>query len=90
MKVNGFIKEHDKNSTFSIPFKQYSITSLGGYEFEADLILKYLEEGAVVVSMLHWVNDFETNIPIGPHIIRTDGEWLWPDYITHYIKMGHH
>ena len=49
----------------------------------------YLLNGEILIPMLHWVNDLKDNRPFGPHIIRTDGIWLWPDYLVHYLEKGY-
>jgi hypothetical protein len=52
-------------------------------------IVNYLENGVLLIAFLHWVTDVENN-PIAPMIIYTDGKWLWPSYLVHYLKEGYH
>ena len=48
-------------------------------------ISKYLSNGKRVMSFMHMSID-ENGKEIGPYEIFTDGVWMWPSYIFHFIE----
>lgn len=80
----GFIKEHDK----SVPNAISYIDILKGNAVVDKNMISYLKSGETLLSMLHWTEDIETKKPILPHIIRTDGFGIWPDYLAYYLEKG--
>lgn len=84
MIIFGFIKEYDKSVENAI-----SYFDIRRDKYECDKrIISYLKSGTNMISMLHWIEDIDTKAPILPHIIRTDGFGIWPDYLSYYIEKG--
>lgn len=81
----GFIKEYDPTvlNANSISNLKQDCKNM----FNPKLI-SYLRSGKNLISMMHWVKDAYTNELIMPHIIRTDGFAIWPDYATYFINLG--
>lgn len=88
MKFVGILQEHETGlikigkslSDFSGPDK----TEVEHY----DKIISYLENGTIVIPFLHYVQDATGN-PIVPLIFYTDGKWIWPSYLIHYLSKGY-
>ena len=48
---------------------------------------------ALVFGWMHYVSDPQTGKLITPHEYYTDGEWVWPAYLPHYLgtrSLGAH
>jgi hypothetical protein len=82
MKTVGFLKEHDSHSEA----KDLNSFLANDYsnESQLDIIVTYLENGIPCLDLMEWLFDGDTSI--GPNSCRTDGIWIWPDYLSYYIK----
>ncbi|WP_315814231.1 hypothetical protein [Paraflavitalea speifideaquila] len=88
MKFVGILKEHESGlvkigqalSDFNAPNK----SKIENYE----AIVSYLENGTIVISFLHYVQDAMGN-SIVPLIFYTDGKWIWPSYLVHYLSKNY-
>ncbi|MBS1556779.1 MAG: hypothetical protein JSU09_17805 [Bacteroidetes bacterium] len=83
MKKIGFLKD-----TYG-RIKADEITHLTNEPLEKELLLKisrYLSNGKRVMSFMNMSIDDETGEMICPDQILTDGTWMWPSYIFHFIE----
>lgn len=89
MKFVGILKEHEAGKVKIGVSIDTVAPVVDMKDEEIDDIVRYLESGTIVFAFLHYVND-KQGIPICPLIFYTDGSWLWPSYITHYLKEGYY
>jgi hypothetical protein len=84
VRLVGFIKEHNDIED-SFPIKSYlSDDSLS--ESEVSSVINYLERGDIVLAWMGVFLDVETQDYIAPDCYYSDGEWVWPAYLSHYLK----
>lgn len=83
MKLVGFIKKHDDHD-FSKSLNDYL---LDGYETpNRNEILEFLKKGQLCLAWMEWIfDDDENDTSIGPNGYYTDGEWVWPNYLSYYL-----
>jgi hypothetical protein len=89
MKFIGILNQHESGLIkIGRSLGEFSISETNEIDNINDIII-YLESGTILVAFLHWVNDSD-NMPLCPMIIYTDGKWLYPSYLVHYLKRGYH
>ncbi|MFF4543189.1 hypothetical protein [Streptomyces sp. NPDC001435] len=56
-----------------------------------DTIVRYLEEGELLVATGSWVDDLVNpdNKRIRQYSILTDGVWVWPSSLAYYLDRYH-
>lgn len=52
-------------------------------------VLAHLGAGRVVLAAPGLVTDVVTGAPVGPLSLLTDGEWVWPSDLAHYVETRH-
>ncbi len=61
-------------------------------EDDEQLVIQYLESGKVSAVVMIIERDFADSPngkSLGEVILRTDGEWTWPESLCYYIKRYH-
>jgi len=84
MKLIGFIKEHN-NLPEALPLKDV----LGSTPNDLTIIssvIKYLNEGILVLSWMGYFMDLDNKTPVAPDSYFTDGEYVWPAYFSYYLE----
>jgi hypothetical protein len=85
----GFREEYDKLLSHSQYFCKTIDTefSLLAQE-EQDMVMQYLEKSDMILSKTLAL--FDGKNYIGPYMIFSDGEWIWPSYFLYNLtKRGH-
>lgn len=83
-KYLGFFKEHD-NIDVSISFIEKRSVAKNDTRYSNE-VLEYLENGNLICSWMGYCYDILDGEQINPHSYLTDGHWLWPSYLTHYLR----
>lgn len=83
MKLIGFILEHNPIS-IAKPFLYY--TERQRIQPEKLRIIEYLAKGYLIYAWMGYFFDLDTNAPIAPDSYYSDGLWVWPSYLTHYMQ----
>lgn len=82
IKMVGFCAEHTPSYGVTGRIVQegegISVESMGK-------VLKYLKKGKYVYGLHLWLEDDQGN-QIGGCEFLSDGEWVWPRYLLHYIE----
>jgi hypothetical protein len=88
MKMVGFLAKHEKKIlSTAIEYSNTDMTQNGiSVEFVNGL-LKYLAAGKYIFGMPLAIED-ENGKYISSYIVYGDGEWLWPAYLSYYLKSG--
>ena len=84
MHFVGFLKRHEPMICAT---EAYPIT-MGGGRFtmaERNAVIDFLDQGTAIIPFLHWVHDTDGQ-PLSPHIIYSDGQWIWPSYYKVYLQ----
>lgn len=57
-------------------------------KYNKDVLIQYLQSGAIVAvtSGLSFPSPFTGATPLGSIAMRTDGQWIWLDTISDFIK----
>ncbi|SDM08877.1 hypothetical protein SAMN04488074_116111 [Lentzea albidocapillata subsp. violacea] len=57
----------------------------------ASSAVRYLEQGQIFLASSGWEDDLldEWAGPIAQVALRTDGEWIWPNSLAHYVTKYH-
>ena len=86
LKFSGFIKEYGLEKIACKPFIDYKISRINF--FERNLILRYLRNGytisSIMMSPFSLIEGREKE-NIGGLRILTDGQYIWPSYISYYV-----
>ena len=53
---------------------------------ERQAVINYLESSDRVFSMT--LAQFDGEYYIGPYMLFSDGEWIWPSYFSYFISKG--
>ena len=64
-----------------------------GADDELALVARHQQQAVLVFGWMHYVHDAETGELVAPHGYYTDGEWVWPAYLLHYLgtrNLGEH
>jgi hypothetical protein len=93
MKYVGFLTQHDDcplaedlqalPSGAPSPAAREALAVVTGYQ----------QRAALVFGWMHYVSDPQSGELIAPHGYYTDGEWVWPAYLLHYLgtrSLGAH
>ncbi len=84
MILVGFIKEYDPIAE-AVALDELINNPLDiGNDIEK--IITYLSGGELICGLMGYFIDFKTNEPIAPMGYYTDGIWVWPSYITYYLR----
>ncbi|RFM27927.1 hypothetical protein [Deminuibacter soli] len=86
MKVLGIIKEHE-TSLVKKGISLNDLTILPASSAEIIKLCEYLSSGKVVAAFLHYIFDGEN--AIAPLAYYTDGEFIWPSYLSYYVNKGY-
>lgn len=88
MKFIGFIKEHhlpiirgSERVTPNLETKLYE-------KYVLSKILDFLEGGVSIAVEMHVIFSFLDNKGICGMSYMTDGYWIWPSYLAHYLEHG--
>ncbi len=86
MKIIGLLEEHDSDSfcTRTLNERLSGSTSIVSVK-EKQMLINYLNRGVPVMKLLSFLIDVDGE-HIGPHVLYTDGIWLWPGYYSFYIQ----
>ena len=63
-----------------------SISSVYVHQEEKDRLLKYLNDGERILSLTLAL--FEEGDYIGPYVLFTDGEWVWPSHFIYFLERN--
>ena len=80
----GFKKEYEKvliNSNYIYEKNNNSFSFVT--DEEMGMVIQFLEESDMIFSKTLAVFDGENYI--GPYMIFSDGEWIWPSYFLYYL-----
>ena len=84
MKFVGFISEHE-SSVIKVGDQLNELLRNKAVRCrDKERILHYLQNNTLLIAFLH--NIFDDSSSIGPYIIYTDGKWIWPNYLSYYLK----
>ncbi|ALW85257.1 hypothetical protein AUC43_09200 [Hymenobacter sedentarius] len=93
MKYVGFLQQHDPclvaEDLLALPGGSPS----PGAEEELAVVTCHQQRAVLVFGWMHYVSDAQTGEIIAPHVYYTDGEWVWPSYLLHYLgtrNLGAH
>lgn len=93
MKYVGFLKQHDDCSLAEdLQALPVGLPSPEGREALA-AVTRHQQRATLVFGWMHSVSDAQTGEFIAPHGYYTDGEWVWPAYLPHYLgtrNLGPH
>ena len=84
MILLGFIKEY--NPIAEAVALDELINNPLEIDNDIEKIITYLSGGELVLSLMTYFRDFKTNQLIAPMGYYTDGIWVWPSYITYYLR----
>ena len=85
LKSVGFYKELSRSDKYKESIFD-SINSVNS--FEKEKVCKYLEDGLVLVVVPETSEDVinpEKGVT-GTSSEKTDGTWLWPEYLSYYVR----
>ena len=93
MKYVGFLQQHD-----ACPVAEDLLALPSGPPSTEErerlaVVTRHQQRAAFVFGWMHYVSDAQTGEPIAPHGYYTDGEWVWPAYLLHYLgtrNLGAH
>ncbi len=93
MKYVGFLQQHDP-----CPVAEDLLALPGGPPSAEErerlaVVARHEQRAALVFGWMHYVSDAQTGELIAPHGYYTDGEWVWPAYLLHYLgtrNLGAH
>lgn len=93
MKYVGFLRQHDPCSIAEDLLALPSYPSSPAGREELAVVLRHQQRATFVLGWMHYVSDAQTGGLIAPHGYYTDGEWVWPAYLLHYLgtrNLGPH
>ncbi len=93
MKYVGFLRQHDPCSLAEDLLALPNCPSSPAGREELDVVVRHQQRAAFVFGWMHYVSDAQTGELIAPHGYYTDGEWVWPAYLLHYLgtrNLGAH
>lgn len=82
MKPLGFISEHTP-SKISKNFDEYTVNVSNPFKKE---IINYLRKGKLIAVSMHIIESLISDEVIGGVIYRSDGEWIWAEYLSYYLE----
>jgi hypothetical protein len=84
MKAVGFLHKHDPHISCS-----KELTNILSIHCNEDrnlkLVASYLKKGIPVIKYISELYDKDEEL-IGPNIVYTDGDWVWPGYYIFYLN----
>jgi len=83
MKTIGFLTLHDKTYNGSKDLKEL-IETPRAYS-KREVIIQYLESGYDFTGVPLMLHD-DDDEPMFGLAYLTDGEWIWPNYFSYYLK----
>jgi hypothetical protein len=83
MKLVGFRKEYDKRLWEKSRQHRYETIQLSSKK-DQTAILDYLNKAELVFTKT--LSIYDGNIFIGPYVIHSDGEWVWPKYLGYFVE----
>ena len=93
MKYVGFLKQHDACPVAEdLQTLPAGLPSLEAREALA-AVTRHQQRAEFVFGWMHYESDHQTGELIAPHGYYTDGEWVWPTYLLHYLgtrNLGAH
>ncbi len=87
MELIGFIKEHNKiegAKSYTDLVSNYS----NEHGIIVERVIDYLNKGKLLLSWMGYFFDLEDNSIIAPDSYYTDGVYIWPAYLPHYLKKN--
>jgi len=84
MKIVGFLDVHAPTCSCSISLEKM-LAEKGTRNYYDSTILEFLANGHPLIKLISPIYDIDGSL-IGPVIIYTDGEWIWPSYYIHYLR----
>jgi hypothetical protein len=85
MKYLGFIKEH--NNIIEAVFYNELIDGEDYLDQKSlEIVIQYLSNGVIVLGWMNYFVDLKTKDLIAPNSFYTDGEYIWPSYLSYYLK----
>jgi hypothetical protein len=93
MKYVGFLQQHDPCSLAEDLLALPSGPPSPAAREELAVVTRHQQRAALVFGWMHYVSDAQTGELIAPHGYYTDGEWVWPAYLFHYLdtrNLGAH
>lgn len=83
MELVGFINEHNPSfsKTYSDFRKQFNVES-------KQEILSYLKKGIPIATTTQLISSLinDNQTILGGIVYLTDGNWIWPNYLSHYVE----
>lgn len=86
MKYVGFLQQHDPCSIAEDLLALPSGLPSPEAREELAVVVSHQQRAAFVFGWMHYVSDAQTGELIAPHGYYTDGEWVWPAYLLHYLN----
>lgn len=84
-KTIGFIEKHDESMVLSEYMDNHMVFDASIInEVERKKIINYLTQGTVVHSTPLAL--FDENTYIAPHMLLSDGEWIWTSHFSYYLN----
>ena len=89
MKYVGFLQQHDPCSVAEDLLTLPSGPPSPAAGEELSLVVRHQQRATLVFGWMHHVSDAQTGELIAPHGYYTDGEWVLPAYLLHYLVTRH-
>ena len=93
MNYVGFLQQHDPCSVaedlLALPAGPPSTEAREALA----AVTRHQQRAKLVFGWMHYVSDPQTGELIAPHGYYTDGQWVWPAYLPHYLgtrNLGAH
>ena len=86
IKYVGFLQQHDPCSVAEDLLTLPSVPPSPAAGEELSVVARHQQRAALVFGWMHYVSDAQTGELIAPHGYYTDGAWVWPAYLLHYLS----
>lgn len=93
MKYVGFLQQHDPCSLAEDLRALPSDPPSPAAGEALAIVTRHQQQAVLVFGWMHYVSDAQTGKLIAPHGYYTDGAWVWPAYLLHYLgtrNLGAH
>jgi hypothetical protein len=88
MKMAGFIRRLDDGIISKVvDYDRLNENAVTIEQPVMDNVLSYLAMGKMIFAITLALEDTDGSY-IGPYALYTDGEWIWPEYYSYFIRTG--